>query len=315
MAHPLPEVLSLLDRMAARPPIDLGLPLEELRAFCDEGVLVHHHLVRDHGPLHAVRDLTVEGVPVRVYVPSDASELPVHVHLHGGGWWMGSIATADPMCRELAHRSGMAVVSVGYRLAPEHRFPAGLDDVCAAVRWVASAPAALGFTPTTISLGGESAGGNLTAAAALRLRDEDGPALVAQWLDIPAVDLTAPDDESMRLYSTGFGLEMAQLELLRAWYADADQVTHPYVSPAHAEDLTGLPPAIVTTAELDPIRDQAERYAQALADAGNEVVTRRWLGHVHATQWLTGMTPGTAEQYEDVVGLLVAHHARASVTA
>lgn len=310
MAHPLPEVQALLERMATRPPIDLTAPLDELRLWGDGGVLMNQHLVRDHGPLHSVVDLTVDGVPVRVYVPTDAGELPVHVHVHGGGWWMGSIATADPMCRELAHRTGMAVVSVGYRLAPEHPFPAGLDDVCAAVRWVASRPEALGFTPTTVSLGGESAGGNLTAAAALRLRDEGGPALVATWLDIPAVDLTAPQDESMAAFGTGYGLEMTQLALLVSWYCGDEQVTHPWVSPALADNLTGLPPTIVTTAELDPIRDQAERYAAALAAAGNEVVTRRWVGHVHASQWFTALTPGTAEAYEEVVQLLVAHHAR-----
>jgi len=313
MATPLPEVQALLERLSARPPIDPSVPIDELRAFCDEAIFISHPYVRDHGPLHAVLDLEADGVPVRVYLPSDATDLPVHVHLHGGGWWMGSIATVDPMCRELAHRSGMAVVSVGYRLAPEHRFPAGLDDVCTAVRWVSGRPAALGFTPTTVSLGGESAGGNLAAAAALRLRDEGGPALVAQWLDIPCVDLTLPDDESMRLYSSGYGLEIAQLSFLEGWYVDEDQVRHPWVSPAYADDLTGLPPAIVTTSELDPIRDQGERYAAALAAAGNDVVTRRWLGHIHASEWFTAMTPGTADAYEDVVALLVAQHARVSV--
>jgi len=313
MATPLPEVQALLDRMAARPPIDPTVPLDELRAFCDEGVLMHHHLVRDHGPLHAELDLVADGVPVRVYLPSGVEDLPVHIHLHGGGWWMGSIATADPMCRELAHRSGMAVVSVGYRLAPEHAFPAGLDDVCAVVRWVAEHPSELGFTPTTISLGGESAGGNLTAAAALRLRDEGGPTLVAQWLDIPCVDLALPEDESMGLYSSGYGLELAQLGFLRSWYVDDEQLVHPYVSPLHAEDLSALPPAIVTTAELDPIRDQGERYATALEAAGNDVVARRWVGHLHATEWFTALSTSTAEHYDEVVALLVAHHARVPV--
>ncbi|MDP9183679.1 MAG: alpha/beta hydrolase, partial [Actinomycetota bacterium] len=263
-----------------------------------------HHLVRDHGPLHAVRDLEVSGVPVRLYVPKDAEALPVHVHLHGGGWWMGSLETVDPMARELAHVSGMAVVSVGYRLAPEHPYPAGLDDAIAVLTNLTED--VLGFRPTTLSIGGESAGGNLTAAACLRLRDEGGPALAAQWLDVPAVDLTGPEDDSMRAYGTGYGLEMAQLSVLTAWYG-AD-VTDPHVSPALADDLTCLPPAIVTTGECDPVRDQGARYAEALQAAGNDVVYRCNPGQVHASSWFTALTEANAAWYDETVALLVARH-------
>ena len=308
MSQPLPEVQMVLERSYAGQQPDLTAPLEELRTMCDAGVLATHDLVRDHGPLYAVRDLEAAGVPIRLYLPSPATELPVHVHMHGGGWWMGSIATADPMARELAHVTGMAVISVGYRLAPEHPYPAGLDDVCAVLTWLAGHPDELGFTPTTLSLGGESAGANLTAAACLRMRDEGGPRLAAQWLDVPAVDLTAPQDESVAAYGNGFGLEMAQLPLLRSWYVGDDLLTDPYVSPAHAADLSGLPPAIVTTAELDPLRDQGERYAAALETAGNEVLLCRAEGHIHASSWLTALSPGIAARYEETVAALVAHH-------
>jgi acetyl esterase len=309
VSQPLPEIQALLERAAAGPQPDPSTPMGDLRAQCDAGVLALHGLVRDHGPLHDVRDLDAAGVPVRLYVPSGAAELAVHVHLHGGGWWMGSIATVDPMARELAQRTGIAVLSVDYRLAPEHPFPAGLDDVTAVVRWLASGPAELGFRPTTISLGGESAGANLAAATCLRLRDEGGPSLVAQWLDVAAVDLTAPDDESMAAYGTGYGLEMATLPVLLAWYGATDQATNPYVSPALATDLAGLPPALVTTAGCDPLRDQAERYAAALAAAGNEVVVRRTEGHIHATTWFTALTESAAAWHDDLVELLVQKHA------
>lgn len=308
MSQPLPEVQSLLEQSYAGQQPDLTAPLQELRSICDAGILAVHHLVRDHGPLYAVRDLEAAGVSIRLYLPSPATDLPVHMHLHGGGWWMGSIATADPMARELAHVTGMAVISVGYGLAPERPYPASLDDVCAVLSWLAGRPDELGFTPTTLSLGGESAGANLTAAACIRMRDEGGPTLAAQWLDVPAVDLTAPQDESMTAFGTGFGLEMAQLPLLRSWYVGDDLLTDPYVSPAHAADLSGLPPAIVTTAEFDPLRDQGERYAAALEAAGNEVLLRRAEGHIHASSWLTALSLGTAAWYDETVAALVARH-------
>jgi acetyl esterase len=261
----------------------------------------YHHLVRDHGPLHGVLDLEVAGVDCRLYLPSDAPEQRLHVHVHGGGWWMGSIETVDPMARELAHVSGMAVLSVGYRLAPEHPFPAGLDDLCAVLTHLDELPIAM----TTASAGGESAGGNLVAAACLRLRGQ--VPLVAQWLDVPCLDLSCPDDEAMRAYGTGHGLEMAQLPVLQEWYGG--DVTDPLVSPARATDLSGLPPALVTTAECDPLRDQGERYAEALAAAGNDVVYRCNPGQIHASSWLTALTAANATWYDETVALLVERHA------
>jgi acetyl esterase len=312
--QPTPELQALLAAARETPQPDPATPLDELRRTCDNGVLAYHHLVRDHGPLHAVHDLDVEGVPCRLYLPtdttdttdtsdtSDTSELPLHVHLHGGGWWMGSLDTTDPMARELAHVSGMAVLSVGYRLAPEHRFPAGLDDVTTVLTHLDAGT--LGIRATTVSVGGESAGANLAAAACLRLRGE--MPIVAQWLDVPCVDVTSPDDEAMRAYGTGYGLEMAQLPVLQAWYCD--DVAAPFVSPALAPDLSGLPPALVTTAECDPLRDQGRRYADALRQSGNDVTYRCNPGQVHASSWLTALTAANAAWYDETVALLVERH-------
>lgn len=293
-----PGVSALLADAAAQPLPPADLSVAGLRAFCDAGVLRYHHLVRDAWPLHEVRDLTSPGgVPVRLYLPSAADDLPLHVHLHGGGWWMGSLDTVDPMARELA-AAGMAVASVGYRLAPEHRWPAAPEDVYEVLSWLA-------MDWPSISIGGESAGGNLAAVVALMARDRGGPRLVAQWLDIPAVDLGMPSDGSLAEFGTGYGLESAQFPMLVGWYAD--DVTHPYVSPALA-DLTGLPPAIVTTAEYDPIRDQGERYAAALAAAGVPVELRRAEGHIHASSWFTALDEETAAWHDEVVRLLMQHH-------
>lgn len=302
MAQPLPQIAAFLAAVAAAPapPADLTVP--EQRALAEEGVLQTLAMVRDSGPLHEVRDLVSPGgVPVRLYLPVEG-QLPLHVHLHGGGWWMGSIATVDPMCRALAVKLGAAVLSVDYRLAPEHPWPAAPDDVYEVLSWMAQ-------TYGQVSIGGESAGANLAAVVALMARDRGGPRLVAQWLDVPCVDLRLPEDETVRAYGTGFGLEVAQLGMITGFYGG--DLDHPYVSPARA-DLTGLPPTIVTTAELDPLRGQGEAFARRLAEAGVPVETRTAAGHIHGSSWLTGIDEGTAAFQDEVVALLARRHALAT---
>ncbi len=301
MSQPRPSVAALLTDWASdmAPPPDLSVT--ELRAFCDHAVIRRLPAVRDHGPLHEVRDLVSPGgVPVRLYLPHAGAESgPLHVHLHGGGWWMGSIETVDPMCRELAHGLGMAVASIDYALAPEKPWPAAPEDAYGTVTWLAE-------STDRISVGGESAGANLAAVVALMARDRGGPRLTALWLDVPAVDLRMPADDSSVLYGTGFGLELTQLGMILGWYGG--DVMNPYVSPALAE-LAGLPPTLVTTAEFDPLRDQGEAFADRLREANVPVVLRRADGHVHGSSWLTGLDDGTADWHDEVVALLAGHHA------
>lgn len=307
MPQPHPDVQALLDDAGSGPALDPSLTVEELREACDAAVLRCHHLVRS-AELHEVEDLLVGAVRVRLYQPT-ATPAGLHVHLHGGGWWMGSIATTDPMARDLAATSGLAVLSVDYPLAPEHPWPAAPDDVYAVLLWAAET-----FPDLTLSIGGESAGANLAAVVALMARDRGGPRLVAQWLDVPAVDITMPRTPSVEAFGTGFGLEIGQLDLLTSWYVPGADVRDPLISPAFA-DLQGLPPAMVTTAELDPIRDQGEAYAEALSAAGVEVTTDRALGHIHASSWLTGMNTETAERFDRLAATLAQHHAHAGVLA
>jgi acetyl esterase len=299
----LPEIeRTLLAGVVA--PVDLELPVPQLRALCDAGVVATHPYVRP--PVVSVeawdeRTATAAGdIPVRIYRPDVAEIHGVHVHLHGGGWWMGSIATADAMARELAAASKLLVVSVGYRLAPEHPWPAGAEDAFAATAWIHEQLPRLVGNDVGVTIGGESAGANLAAVVALMARDRGGPPLLGQWLDIPAVDLTFPQDASFREFGAGYGLDVAHVAQMLQWYLPDADPRHPYVSPAHA-DLRDLPPALITTAECDPVRDQGERYADQLEAAGVLIHRRRSVGHVHASTWLTALTRSAASWHEECV--------------
>jgi len=235
-------------------------------------------------PVHDVTDRTVPGpggdLPIRVYRPGPGDSLPVLVYFFGGGWTLGCIDTADGVCRRLANESGCLVVAVGYRLAPEHRFPAAVYDCFAGVRWVAEHPDEIGADPARIAVGGDSAGGNLSAAVTLLARDAGLP-LAAQLLIYPNTDYAT---------STDAAREARDPYLFNAisvdWYwnhyltGPADGA-NPLASPARAADHRGLPPALVITAEYDPLREEGERYARLLADAGVEVELTRYDGMVH----------------------------------
>lgn len=240
-------------------------------------------------------------IEVSVYRTAGDQPRPVHVHLHGGGFCYGSGRGLDVMARELAI-AGLVVVLPEYRLAPEHPWPAAVDDALDVVRWVGAEADQLGADPGSISLGGTSAGGCAAAAASLKARDQGGPALVAVLLDIPVIDLTMSSGRSMDRYATGYLLTRAHLAESYALYVpDPAGRSHPYASPLLAPDLTGLPPAIVLTAEYDPLRDEGEEYAQRLRAAGVPVEVVRARGHVHSSThtplpsavryraWLTAM--------------------------
>ncbi|MDE2884441.1 MAG: alpha/beta hydrolase [Chloroflexota bacterium] len=223
-------------------------------------------------------------VPVRVYVPvtDDEGPLPVSMWFHGGGWVIGSVATNDATCRALANASGAIVVSVDYRLAPEHKFPVPFDDSYAATVWAAENAASLGGDPSRLAVAGASAGGNLSATIALRARDEGGPRLVQQSLIYPVTDhdFTRP---SYVENGEGYGLSYASM----VWFWDCylssgAEASNPYVSPMLAENLSGLPPAFVLTCEYDPLRDEGEAYAARLQEAGVPTRLSRYDGMIHA---------------------------------
>ena len=239
--------------------------------------------------LDAVVDFDLPGgdgqpVRARAYTPRDAraGALPLLLFLHGGGWVTGNLDTHDAACRALANASGCKVVALDYRLAPEHKFPAGLEDCHAALRWLAAHAAQLGVDAGRIAIGGDSAGGNLAAATTLLARERGGPAIAFQLLVYP-VTHHAFDTASYRDYGTGYLLTTEGMRWNWSHYLpDAAAGRDPLASPLLAPDLRGLPPALVIVAECDPLCDETLAYARRLADAGVPVQTRCYAGMIHA---------------------------------
>jgi len=231
--------------------------------------------------MHAVQDVDADGVPVRVYRPTDETALPTIVFLHGGGWTIGCVNDYDGVARTIAHATNAVVVSVEYRLAPEHPFPAGYDDCWTALNWAAKHAPDFGGDGSKLVLMGDSAGGNLTAVCALRARDAGGPELALQVLIYPVTDYNF-DGQSYRENGTGYLLEQ---ETMR-WFVDcytrggADP-SDPRISPLQADDLRGVAPALVITAEFDPLRDEGAAYAERLQEAGVPTTYRCYDGMIH----------------------------------
>jgi len=226
----------------------------------------------------------VGDVPVRAYRPlgaADAERLPALVYFHGGGWTIGDLDTHDVPCRELANLAHCAVVSVDYRLAPEHRFPAAFDDAVAATHWVHAHAAGLGIDASRLAVGGDSAGGNLAAAVAIALRDTWGPRLAMQTLIYPATDQAA-DTPSHAAFADGYLLTREAI----AWFRDnylrgPEDAADWRASPLRAPDLAGLPPAYVITAGFDPLLDEGRAYAERLRAAGVKVTYECFAGMIH----------------------------------
>ncbi len=239
-------------------------------------------------PIGEVRDLEVDGavgpLAARLYVPqalvdSDGDD-PLLVYFHGGGWVVGSIDTHDAPCRVLAERARVRVLSVDYRLAPEHPFPAAVDDVVAAYRWVAAHAAEFGADPDRLAVGGDSAGGNLAAVAAIEAARAGLP-LRFQLLIYPATDMKGRF-ESRRLFAEGFMLTRDRMAEAEQKYLGDHDRTDPRAAPIEADLPDGLAPAYVVTAGFDPLRDEGEAYARQMSEAGAEVVVRRFPGHIHS---------------------------------
>jgi acetyl esterase len=248
-------------------------------------------------PLPHVEDRTIPGaasdIKVRIYRPRTEATLPLLVYFHGGGFVLGDLDTHDSICRGLAQAADAVVMAVDYRLAPENPFPAAPDDCFAATSWAASHAAELGIDPTRIAVGGDSAGGNLAAVVALRARDEGGPALKAQLLVYPVTDNHLHPTRSMIDNGDGYFLTReAMLFFDKHYFADPAHMVHPHFAVLRVEDLAGLPPSYVLTAEYDPLLDEGEAYAARLAAAGVPVEQVRALGVIHGFFGMAGIDRG-----------------------
>ena len=273
-------------------------------------------------PMARVDGLELPGpagpIPARLYVPPGAvieglttpeegqsfnQRPPLLVYYHGGGWVIGDLDTHDGLCRFLAANADILVLSVGYRLAPEHPFPAAVEDAFAAFRWATEQALGMGADPTRIAVGGDSAGGNLAAVVSVLARDAGGPQPAMQLLIYPVTD--ADGGDSRRLFAKGFLLTEADMDWFEGHYLpDAGASEDPRVSVLRTEDLSGLPPAYVATAGFDPLRDEAEAYAERMREAGIRVALRRHPGLVHSFANLTAISRTSRAAMLEAAGAL-----------
>ena len=279
-----PEVRALLEMMDAQgaPPLDSQDPVEARSAR----VAAMKMLGGEPDPLGRVEDFAIPGpggpIPARLYANAPGGIRPALVYFHGGGFVFGNIDTHDAVCRALAKESDAIVISVDYRLAPEHPFPAAVEDSHAAVQWIAANAGKLGIDQSRISVGGDSAGGNLATIVAMRCRDAGGPALASQLLLYPVTDLSSFDTPSQRDFAENYFLTRSAMQWFTGHYLGAaGRADHPEVSPFLAPNVAGLPPALVITAEFDPLRDEGEAYAERLRQAGVPVTVSRYPGMIH----------------------------------
>ncbi len=297
-----PQVQGLLDMFAGMQTPDFAdQSVEENRAL----LMSFIDLEGEAQDVAEVRDLIAPGpdgneIPLRVYRPSTAEDLPVLLYFHGGGFVLGDLEVTDKPCRQLANVANAVVVSVDYRLAPEHKAPAAAEDCYAATAWVAANSAAVGGDTSRLGVSGDSAGGNLSAVLTLMTRDRGGPRIAVQLLIYPALDAVG-EYPSLVENGEGYLLTARSMDWFFQHYldkpADAQSV---YVSPMLADDLTGLPPAAVVTAGYDPLRDQGDAYAARLSAAGVPVLHLPNPTMIHGFMWMSGVVSHTAGVYEQL---------------
>lgn len=281
-----PQAKALLDQLAADPdaPRLIDLPPEGGREMyrAMAGMLDLQGV-----PIGKTEDRAIPGpagdIPVRIYTPvAGGGTGPALVYFHGGGWVIGDLETHDALCRTLANEAGCKVIAVDYRLAPEHPFPAAIDDAYAAVKWVEANSSEIGIDPNGIAVAGDSAGGNLAAAVCLKAKAEKGPEIAFQLLIYPVTD--APrNTQSYKDFGEGHFLEAEGMDWFWNHYvlAGGADPADPYAAPLRAESLAGLPPAYVVTAGFDVLRDEGKAYAEALKKAGVEAEYVNYEGMIH----------------------------------
>jgi acetyl esterase len=288
-----PQVRAVLDRIGAmnlQPPDQL--PVTQAR---EQFMRSRAQFLAEPEAVASARDLELPGpaavIPARLYRPAGSRTndlLPVFVFFHGGGWVFGNLDSHDALCRSLCNAAGCAVLAVDYRLAPEHRFPAAVEDALAALRHVARRGAQLGLDSSRMAAGGDSAGGTLTAVAALTFRDEGAPRLALQVLLYPVTDLSL-ESESYRTLGQGYMLTLERMRFFRSRYLASDADVGDWrASPLRAADVSRLPPALFVLPSHDPLIGEAKAYAERLQAAGVPVTWRCYPGMIHGFMTMAG---------------------------
>jgi acetyl esterase len=300
-----PQAQKVIDALAALnlKPVEESTPAEARESMRSRTAAL--------GPVEDVASRADHRVPVaggeigvRVYTPAGAGPHPALVFFHGGGWVIGDLDTHDGVCRSLTNAGRCAVASVDYRLAPEHRYPVAAEDSYAAFRWVLAHAGALGIDPRRLAVGGDSAGGNLATVVALMARDRGTPLPIFQVLVYPATDFGL-DTPSYRENATGYVLTREGMRWFYGHYlAGPEQGREAYAAPLRAESLAGLPPALVQTAEYDPLRDEGEAYAARLRDAGVPVTLTRYPGMFHGFLRMTNILDKARAARDEIGGAL-----------
>lgn len=288
-------VLAALEQEGG-PPLET-LPVAEARRFAAEALKETEGAAE---PVGTIQDLRIPRrggeIPVRVYTPEGTGPFPGLVYFHGGGWVLCDLDTHDVVCRAIARRASAVVVAVDYRLAPEHKFPAAVEDARTATKWVAENGPRLGIDPGRIAVGGDSAGGNLAAVVSLT-----SPEVALQILVYPVTDLSSFATESYREFAEGYHLTRSEMEWFRREYlANPEQGRDPDASPLLAPDLSGASPALVITAECDVLRDEGELYAERLREAGVPVTLTRYPGMIHPFFSMPGAIADARKAFDQI---------------
>lgn len=315
---------ALLEILASLSPVDPVAPLaagidevRRTRAAVDAAGDELAARVTEPGPEVAdVRDVWITSeIRARVYRPAGSGPFGAHVYLHGGSFSQGSPGSVyvDATCRERSAGAGVVVVSVDYRMAPEHQFPAAVEDSYAALCWVRDQATGIDVDPDNLSVGGGSAGANLAAAAALVARDRGGPHLRLVLLEVPALDLTGGHVD--RSLGPEFGDPDGLADIFTAYLGDLGRARDPLASPLLADDLTGLPACHVMTAELDPLRGDGEAFLTRLAAAGVPATGGRRAAHLHVSPSFTAVFPPARQWRDELLAVLRDRHGPASRTA
>ncbi len=303
-----PVIREMLDRAGAQSPDATGLTIQEQRKAA-HGMVAGLAELSEEGPEVAeVRDRVVPGpygeFPIRVFTPDGTGPFPAYVYFHGGGWWMGNIAMTESECRHIVRDVGCVVVSIDYHLAPEHKFPIPVEDCYTATTWVVEHADELAVDRERLAVGGSSSGGNLAAAVCLMARDRRGPLLSFQLLVNPVTDRNF-ETPSYYQNSDGYGLTRDTMSWFWDLYlSEPSDASNPYAAPMQARDLSGLPPALVITAEYDPLRDEGEEYGRRLQAAGVPATVSRYDGMIHGFTFFTKILPAARECRAEVIAAL-----------